>query len=161
MMIHQRTCRLDGMQPRIAMILEMTALGADELKADNALKILRTGDSDAYEKALAALPKDKQEWWEEVLAREPDYFDEDEETFTADAAGLLSFLEQDVLPSYTQRRTELKNRSLIRTQAFGEAFDPERLEKLSRYEVYLDRKLEKTLAMLIRLQELRHTAIPE
>ena len=73
----------------------------------------------------------------------------------------MQFLEQEVLPSYTQRRTELNNRALIRRQAFGEAFDPERLEKLSRYEVHLDRKLEKTLAMLIRLQELRPAANPE
>jgi hypothetical protein len=69
----------------------------------------------------------------------------------------LRFLEHDVLPSYTQRRTELKNRALIRRQAFGEAFDPGTLEKLGRYEVHLDRKLERTLAMLIRLQELRYT----
>ena len=136
-------------------------LDADELKTDKALKILRAGNSDSYEKALAALPKDKQAWWEDALVREPDYFDEDEETFTEDAAGLLRFLEQEVLPSYTQRRTELKNRALIRTQAFGEAFDPDRLDKLSRYEVHLDRKLEKTLAMLIRLQELRPIANPE
>jgi hypothetical protein len=132
---------------------EIRALDADELKTDKALKILRSDNSDAYEKALAALPNDKQDSWVEVLVREPDYFDEDEETFTEDAAGLLRFLEHDVLPSYTQRRTELKNRPLIRRQAFGEAFDPDRLEKLSRYEVHLDRKLERTLAMLIRLQK--------
>jgi hypothetical protein len=52
------------------------------------------------------------------------------------------------------------NRSLIRAQAFGEAFDPDKLEPLSRYEVHLDRKLERTLAMLIRLQERRHTVSP-
>jgi hypothetical protein len=140
---------------------EMTALDAEKLKTNKALKILRTSDSNSYERALAALPKDKQAWWEEVLNREPDYFDEDEETVTADAAGLLHFLEQDVLSSYKQRRTELENRALIRRQAFGEALDHDRLEKLSRYEVHLDRKLEKTLAMLIRLQELRHTANSE
>jgi hypothetical protein len=138
----------------------MTALDADELKTDKALKILRTSRPDAYEKALAVL-KDTQAWWDEVLAREPDYFDMVEETVTADAAGLLRFLEQDVLSSHTQRRIELKNRALIRTQAFSEAFDPNRLDKLSRYEVHLDRKLERTLAMLIRLQELRHTKNPE
>ena len=139
----------------------MTALNADERKTDKALKILRTDNSDAYEQALAVLPKDTQAWWDEVLVREPDYFDMVEETVTADAAGLLHFLEQDVLPSHRQRRTELKHRSLIRRQAFGEAFDPVRLDKLSRYEVHLDRKLERTLAMLIRLQEFRHIANPE
>ena len=91
----------------------MPALDADELKTDKAVKILRTDRSDSYERALAALPKDQQAWWEEVLAREPDYFDMDEETVTADATGLLRLLEQDLLPSYAQCRTELMNRALV------------------------------------------------
>jgi hypothetical protein len=33
--------------------------------------------------------------------------------------------------------------------------DPPRLDKLARYEAHLDRKLERNLAMLIRLQDLR------
>jgi hypothetical protein len=74
-----------------------------------------------------------------------------------DAAGLLRFLEQELLPSHTQRRTELKNRALIRIQALGEAFNPDRLEKLGRCEVHLERNLERTLAMLIRLRDLRQT----
>ena len=44
---------------------------------------------------------------------------------------------------------------MIRDQAFGEAFDPDKLERLGRYEVHLDRKLERMLSMLIRLKELR------
>jgi hypothetical protein len=39
---------------------------------------------------------------------------------------------------------------LIREQAFGESLDPDKLERLGRYEVHLDRKLERTLAMLLR-----------
>jgi hypothetical protein len=140
---------------------QMRALDTDELKTDKALKILHTSDSNSYEQALAALPMDKQAGWEDALAREPDDLDLDEEPTTADAAGLLRFLEQAVLPSYTQRRTELKHQSLIRAQALGEAFDPDRLEPLSRYEAHLDRKLERTLAMLIRLQERRYTVSPE
>ena len=137
---------------------EIIALDADEAMTDKALKILCTGDSDAYEQALAVLAKDKQAGWEEVLACEADCLDLDEEPATADAAGLWHFLEQEVLPSHTQRRTELKNRPRIRAQAFGEAFDPDRLEKLGRYEVHLDRKLERMLAMLIKLGELRQAA---
>jgi hypothetical protein len=49
----------------------------------------------------------------------------------------------------------LANRPLIREQAFGEALDPDKLERLGRYEVHLDRKLERTLAMLLRLRDLR------
>jgi hypothetical protein len=39
----------------------------------------------------------------------------------------------------------------------GEAFPCTSLEKLSRYEVQLDRKLERMLAMLLRLQSLRRS----
>ena len=53
------------------------------------------------------------------------------------------------------RRKQLSNRPLIREQAFGEALNPAGLEPLARYEVHLDRKLERTLSMLLRLQELR------
>ena len=57
------------------------------------------------------------------------------------------------------RKKELANRPLIREQAFGEALDPDKLERLGRYEVHLDRKLERMLAMLLRLKDLRQGAI--
>ena len=47
----------------------------------------------------------------------------------------------------------------IREQAFGEALDADKLERLGRYEVHLDRKLERMLAMLLRLKDLRQGAI--
>ena len=37
----------------------------------------------------------------------------------------------------------------------GEAVDTQALEGLARYEVHLDRKLERTLTMLLKLQSLR------
>ena len=40
------------------------------------------------------------------------------------------------------------------------ALDPAKLEPLSRYEVHLDRKLERMLTILLRLQSLRHSADP-
>ncbi|MGH6845940.1 MAG: hypothetical protein ACREC0_00450 [Methylocella sp.] len=49
----------------------------------------------------------------------------------------------------------MANRPLIREQAFGDALDPDKLERLGRYEVHLDRKLERMLAMLLRLKDLR------
>jgi hypothetical protein len=54
---------------------------------------------------------------------------------------------------------QLANRPLIRQQAFGEALDPDKLERLGRYEVHLDRKLERMLTMLLRLKELRLTSV--
>jgi hypothetical protein len=86
---------------------------------------------------------------------EPDELEENEEPGTADEAGLRRFLEGTVLPWLETRRKELANRPLIREQAFGEALDPDKLERLSRYEVHLDRKLERMLAMLLRLKDLR------
>jgi hypothetical protein len=44
---------------------------------------------------------------------------------------------------------------VVREQAFGEALDPDKLERLGRYEVHLDRKLDRMLAMLLRLKDLR------
>jgi hypothetical protein len=54
---------------------------------------------------------------------------------------------------------ELDNRPLIREQAFGESLDPDKLEQFGRYEVHLDRKLERMLAMLLRLKDLRQGTI--
>jgi hypothetical protein len=54
----------------------------------------------------------------------------------------------------------LTNRPLIREQEFGEALNPDKLERLGRYEVHLDRKLERMLSMLLRLKDLRQRAVP-
>ncbi len=43
----------------------------------------------------------------------------------------------------------------IKAQALGEGLRPHLLEKLNRYETHLDRKFERTLAMLLKLKELR------
>ena len=94
-------------------------------------------------------------WWAQQLARDPDELNGNEEPATADVACLRRFLEGDVLPWFETRRTELANRPLICEQAFDESLDPDKLERLGRYEVHLDRKLERTLAMLLRLKELR------
>ena len=64
-----------------------------------------------------------------------------------------------MLPWFEARKKELANRPLIREQAFGESLDPDKLERLGRYEVHLDRKLERTLAMLLRLKDLRQGTI--
>jgi hypothetical protein len=54
---------------------------------------------------------------------------------------------------------ELLHRPLVREQAYGEALNPEKLERLGRYEVHLDRKLERMLTMLLRLKELRQGVV--
>ena len=107
---------------------------------------------------MAALREDPRGWWANQLTWEPDDYDEDQTPYRADTESLKRFLETEVLPWYEKRRQELEYRPLIRAQAFGEAVDPDRLDRLARYEVHLDRKLERMLTMLFKLQELRRAA---
>jgi hypothetical protein len=134
-------------------------LAAERAQTQQALAILEAGqDGAAYEQALAALHEGTREWWQSALAEPED--GEDEEPFSPEPAGLTRFLREKVLSWYEERRQELENRPLLRSQALGQALDPERLAGLARYEVHLDRKLERTLAMLLKLKDLRRSAEP-
>ena len=64
-----------------------------------------------------------------------------------------------MLPWFETRERELANRPLIREHAFGESLDSYKLERLGRYEVHLDRMLDRMLAMLLRLKDLRQGAV--
>ena len=138
---------------------DIAEMQIDEAMTGRALELLGSKRNDAYEAALAALREDTQAWWADTLAGDPDELGEGEEPATADVEGLRRFLEGEVLPWFENRKKELANRPLIREQAFGEALDPDKLERLGRYEVHLDRKLERMLTMLLRLKELRRTTV--
>jgi len=134
-----------------------------EASAQSALEILSAGNAGAYEAAVAELDESTRISWQEEVAEGVEASDEDEdadvdvEPYTADAAGLAEYLEYSVLPSCAKQLEYLENRPAIRTQVLGEALELETLERLSRYEVQLDRKLERMLAMLLRLQSLRRS----
>jgi len=144
-----------------------TAKDLAELKRRNAslhhaLEILSVAKPGAYETALAELDERTRTSWQEQLAPEPEETDdedpdEDSEPYTADATGLAEYLERSVLPECEEQLTYVENRSVIRTQVLGEALDCDKLERLGRYEVQLDRKLERMLAMLLRLQDFRRS----
>ena len=134
---------------------DIADMEADKAMTRRALKLLGSKRNDAYEAALAELRDDTKAWWADVLARKLDEIEEGEEPSTADVECLRRFLEGEVLPWFDNRKKELENRPLIREQAFGEALDPDKLERLGRYEVHLDRKLERMLSMLLRLKDLR------
>jgi hypothetical protein len=138
---------------------EIRDMQDDEAMTRRALDLLGSRRNDRYEAALAALRDDTREWWADVLTRGHDELEEGEEPATADETGLRRFLEHEVLPWFETRKKELANRPLIREQAFGEALDPDKLERLGRYEVHLDRKLERMLAMLLRLKDLRRGTV--
>jgi hypothetical protein len=134
---------------------ELLEMLDDEAMTRRALDLLGSRRNDAYEAALAALREDTQGWWADVLIDSAEESVDGEAPITADCDGLRRFIEGEVLPWFETRKKELANRPLIREQAFGEALDPDRLERLGRYEVHLDRKLERMLAMLLKLKELR------
>src|ERR1700722_12281748 len=74
------------------------------------------------------------------------------------AEALEAWLHRHSTDWYDRPIAELEHRDAIREQAFGSAYATQRLEVTARYEVHLDRKLERTLAMLFRLRELRQPA---
>jgi hypothetical protein len=136
---------------------EIQEMRAGEAATRRALKLLASRRNDAYEAALAALPQDGRDWWTKLLARDPGELEEGEAPAAADAGSLRRLLESALLPWLANRQQQLANRPLVREQAFGEALDPDKLERLGRYEVHLDRKLERMLSMLLRLKDLRRT----
>ena len=133
-------------------------LESDQAMAERALHHLENPSPPVYSRALAALSDDTRGCWEEQLGWKAHDYDAGQKPYKADAESLRRFLETEILPWYERRRRELESRPLIRAQAFGEAVDPHRLERLARYEVHLDRKLERMLAMLFKLKELRRVA---
>jgi hypothetical protein len=131
---------------------EGTALG-------HAIEILKSGKPSKYDKALNRLGPEIQTRWAEVTKSrrmELIAFDTVEPSYAADADGLLQFLESEA-HGLESRRTELENPELIRDQSLGEALRPDLMDALVRYEVHLDRKLERMLSVLVRLKELRTT----
>ncbi len=121
-------------------------------RADRALAILRDEGAGAYERALKALHPDTRECW---VANLEDCAEDPDQEYSANAESLAEWIEKETKPYLEQRLGTLNHLDAIREQAFGEAFIPHRLQNLARYETHLDRKLERMLAMLVKLQELR------
>jgi hypothetical protein len=133
-------------------------LEEDQAMTERALTLLMAGKPGSYEKALARLHPETRKAWDDQLEWDDDDYDEGQEPYRAEAGSLARYLEAEISPWYEGRRKEIDNRPLIRTQAIGEALDPDRLGRLARYEVHLDRKLERTLAMLLKLRDFRREA---
>ena len=113
---------------------------------NKASAILRKGGDRAYDKALRTLLPDSREWWDSYV---------EEAEYSADVEGLASFITEHLSPLCHQQEKESRHHDAIVNQTIGEGLQAYRLEKLSRYETHLDRKFERTLAMLIKLKDLR------
>ncbi|MFZ1425473.1 MAG: hypothetical protein WAS21_01740 [Geminicoccaceae bacterium] len=125
----------------------------DEAMTGQALAILSQGGRDAYKRALAALEAGTQQWWADHLDNTEDA--DEEECWRPTAASLRQFLENEVAAWYRNARAQVAHNPAIRRQAFGESLDPDRATKLQAYDLRLDRQIERTLAMLLKLQEVR------
>jgi len=112
-------------------------------KAD---RILRAGKTNVYTKALKTLLPDSQAWWQDQL---------DNEEVEATAESLRNYINIDLLPACRSTLAEIRHHEAIKRQVFGEGANVPNMENLTRYETHLDRKFERTLAMLIKLKELR------
>jgi len=136
-----------------------TARDLQELKRDQAVTrqawdILEAGDTQAYAQAMAVLSEDARRYWQECLAEQPD----DGLAYAPTVEALKAWIDRHWREWYEDPIAELEYRDAIREQALGAAYASDHLEMPARYEVHLDRKLERTLAMLIRLRDLRRAA---
>lgn len=118
----------------------------DLAAARKAAAFLRKGGAHAYEKARRALIPESRDWWD-------DHVEQDE--YPATAEGLAQFIRDSLEPFCLRMQREARFQPEIKTQVLGEGLQMHRLEKLNRYETHLDRKFERTLAMLLKLKELR------
>ncbi len=111
-----------------------------------AAAILRRGGAKAYDKALRTLLPESRDWWQEYV---------DDEEYPATADGLIDFIRKHLEPLCLGNEKEARHHAAIKAQTLGEGLQANRLLTLNRYETHLDRKFERTLAMLLKLKDLR------
>ena len=135
---------MDGTPEEIAKQQQDAAL--DLAATQKAAAILRKGGPNAYTKARRALIQESRDWWDEHV---------EEESYPATAEGLAEFIRDSLEPICYRMAKEAQFTPAIKAQTLGEGLQAQRLEKLNRYETHLDRKFERTLAMLLKLKQLR------
>jgi hypothetical protein len=148
-------CGLGGENADLREFMEGTPEEIAERQRDAALDlsatrkaaaILRKGGPSAYTKARRALIQESRDWWDEHVK---------EESYPANAEGLAEFIRDSLEPICYRIVKEAEYTPAIKAQTLGEGLQAHRLEKLNRYETHLDRKFERTLAMLLKLKDLR------
>jgi hypothetical protein len=131
---------------------ERQELARNRKATDRAQEILEAGGADAYERALGTVDADTLQAWRERVDDEanavvPDY--------VPTAESLLAFLVREIAPWEESADQGIEARPSLRLQAIGESLDPARMERLLSIDTRIDRDLERAVAMLVKLQELR------
>lgn len=120
--------------------------------------LTKVAEAKDYATACALLPADLvEEYQAEWLGEEVEADEGDPYTYKEDPEGLVFFLEDTVVPRLEARSLQHRYAQDIANQLQGQAFNPEKLELIGRYETHLDKKLERMLAMLLKMQEMRST----
>ena len=119
---------------------------------DKVIQILNRSSSNDYEDALSALTSNARNWWQNQLSAD---------TAEATGEGLRDFISDELLPNSQCNLAQIRHHVAIKRQVIGEGIGVPIMENLSRYETHLDRKFERTLAMLIKLKELRSKKIDQ
>jgi hypothetical protein len=118
-------------------------------------KILK--ETNSYEDGLEALPIDDRNNWENEEGFKGDKYGSfsDRCKYVDTAESLLSWVVK-AINHYEKLIYELKNREKVKKQILGRAFlSDQDVNKYVRYENHLDKKFEKTLAMLLKIQDLK------
>lgn len=116
-------------------------------------KVLEEGGPDAYRRALEELREDSRGWWQSEL----EGYDYAPSDYEQSADSLTAFIADKLRPEVEGQLAAVEHQPDVITHLQGEAAGRMigNSENLQRYETHLDRKLERTLAMLLRLRELR------
>ncbi|MBC7620340.1 MAG: hypothetical protein H7293_15400 [Candidatus Saccharibacteria bacterium] len=122
------------------------AASQDMESLQKASQLLRQAAKGAYKKAVATLLPDSQEMWQKAVVAEQ---------YIGNAQGLRSYIDEVLYPLIIQIDKEARYHEDIKNQALGQGLVAYKFQQLSRYETHLDRKFERTLGMLIKLQEIR------
>ena len=132
--------------------------------------------NDNYDRALSLLPAGLRELWEHdsaapetgqdatvrsagsghgVVYRPEPEAAEESRYCERSAAGLEHWLKEAMVPCLEEEERMIPERRAVRARLVATAVSGPALETVARYERHLDRKFERTLAMLLRLRDLR------
>ena len=131
---------------------DLTSVTEELGHCERFVELLEGGKKSTYNDVLEQMQADTRNWFLRFV--DGSYEPDDRHRYEPTAPDLDRFIQKEVLPWLESRKVELENRHLIREQAYGASLNIDALDKLARYEVHLDRKLEKSLGMLYRLKEL-------
>lgn len=116
-----------------------------------AKQILKAGGKDAFSAAIKAFTPSCLAWWKNVGIKKG---------YSNDRDGLASCIDKELEQTARLEEREAHFHDAVLSQAAGEGVPVDKLANLGRYETHLDRKFERTLGMLIKLQQIRGRSTP-